>query len=289
MKQVFTDYLFKGYVRHISTFVSGAFGYVRGRLHTKYSSEEKNVRPSLLQDMSLFPEGRISEENEHETNRIRQMSVLIKALVADDDQTHREIFADLMMEEGMQVESVDNGDMAVELIQSNDYDLILSDLMMPGKDGIEVLRVSHEKNEETLVVIITGFGTLETAIEAIRLGAHDYVTKPFKLEELQLVFKNAKDKILLVRTNRELQRQLNELGLEMDVLRTEREELAVQLEETRARLNGYEHNLSALIHRFPFLLNPSTPIKIRESDREEGTDFDLRDKRAEGTRILTKV
>ena len=110
------------------------------------------------------------------------MTEFIKAMVADDDQTHREIFADLMKESGMEVDVVEDGAKAVDLIEADTYDLILTDLMMPGKDGIEVLRVARMKNEDTLVIIITGFGTLETAIEAIRNGAHDYITKPFKLE-----------------------------------------------------------------------------------------------------------
>ena len=165
------------------------------------------------------------------------MEAIIKALVADDDQTHREIFTDLMVEEGMEVDVVEDGEQAISNIQQRAYDVILTDLMMPGKDGITVLRAARSKNKDTLVIIITGFGTLETAIEAIRSGAHDYITKPFKLEELQLVLKNVKEKIILVRSNRELREWLDQALKEVDSLKRERQEALQQLEEANERLS----------------------------------------------------
>ena len=197
------------------------------------------------------------------------MEAIIKALVADDDQTHREIFTDLMVEEGMEVDVVEDGEQAISNIQQRAYDVILTDLMMPGKDGITVLRAARSKNKDTLVIIITGFGTLETAIEAIRSGAHDYITKPFKLEELQLVLKNVKEKIILVRSNRELREWLDQALKEVDSLKRERQEALQQLEEANERLSDYEHNLSAILHRFPFLLNHTSPMNPLDSKRGE--------------------
>lgn len=193
----------------------------------------------------------------------------IKALVADDDQTHREIFSDLMGEEGMDVDAVEDGEKAISLINEMDYDVILTDLMMPGSDGMTVLRAARKKKKNTMVIIITGFGTLETAIEAIRNGAHDYITKPFKLEELQLVLKNVKEKIILVRSNRELKERLEEVLQEVDLLKRERQDGLQQLEEANERLNDYEHNLSAILSRFPFLLNHTPPLTLLESNKKE--------------------
>jgi len=79
---------------------------------------------------------------------------------------------------------------------------------MPEIEGIELLKAAKELHPEILVIIVTGFGSLETAVEAIRLGAYDYLQKPFKIEEIQLVVKNACEKIRLQRQNRLLWEQL---------------------------------------------------------------------------------
>lgn len=195
------------------------------------------------------------------------MDFPIKALVADDDQTHREIFSDLMSDQGMEVEAVEDGDKAIEYIHKNHYDVILTDLMMPGRDGIEVLREARKKSLQTLVVIITGFGTLETAIEAIRLGAHDYITKPFKLEELQLIFKNVNEKINLMRSNRILKEQLSIATKEIELLKQRLDDSLAELAEAKERINDYEHNLSAVLSRFPFLLNSNIPLPARAEEK----------------------
>ena len=202
------------------------------------------------------------------------MDVPIKALVADDDQTHREIFSDLMSDQGMEVEAVEDGDKAVEAIHENHYDVVLTDLMMPGKDGIAVLREARNKSLQTLVIIITGFGTLETAIEAIRLGAHDYITKPFKLEELQLIFKNVNEKINLMRSNRILKEKLSVATQEIERLKEELNRTLRELEEAKERINDYEHNLSAVLSRFPFLLNSNIPLTSRVESKLRNLNLD---------------
>jgi len=202
------------------------------------------------------------------------MENLVRALVADDDPVHREIFADLMKESGIEVTTASDGLHAVAMIETHDFEMVLSDLIMPGKDGIEVLKASRNKNPDTLVIIITGFGTLETAIEAIKLGAYDYITKPFNIETLQLLFKNVKERIWLVRSNRELQNQLDEVLEKINELKQERESYLQQIEESRQRLNELEHNLSALLHQFPFLLNPNAPVSPLEIPKWVGKESD---------------
>ncbi|MGD9160936.1 MAG: response regulator, partial [Desulfobacteraceae bacterium] len=78
------------------------------------------------------------------------------------------------------------------------------DLMMPGASGLEVLTETRKIDPESLVVLITGFASLETAVQAIREGAYDYITKPFKLEEIKIIVNNAREKISLIRENRKL-------------------------------------------------------------------------------------
>jgi DNA-binding NtrC family response regulator len=215
------------------------------------------------------------------------MESVVRALVADDDPVHREIFADLMRESGIEVATASDGVQAVAMIEAHDFEIVLSDLIMPGKDGIEVLKASRNKNPDALVIIITGFGTLETALEAIKLGAYNYITKPFSIETLQLLFKNVKERIRLVRSNRELRNRLGELLDEIDELKKERESYLQQMEESRQRLDELEHNLSALLHQFPFLLNPNAPVSPLEVPKWVSKESDQPTKTPPATGGLT--
>ena len=95
------------------------------------------------------------------------------------------------------------------------FDLIITDLMMPGADGMEVLREAKERNPDSVVILVTGYASLDSALQAIRGGAYDYIRKPFKLDELEIVVKNACEKIMLVRENKGLLRRLKEALEEM--------------------------------------------------------------------------
>lgn len=101
-----------------------------------------------------------------------------KILVVDDEETTRRSLADILRLEGMQVKTAAGGEAAVEALQQEAYDLILLDLKMPGMDGLDVLRIANKVAPETQVVLLTAHGSLESAIAALRLGAHDYLLKP---------------------------------------------------------------------------------------------------------------
>lgn len=200
---------------------------------------------------------------------IRSMSSEIKALLAEDDELHREIIAELMQNAGMNVDVAGDGAKTIEMIQENDYDVVISDLVMPNKNGIDVLRAAKSKNEDILVVIVTGFGSMETLVEAIREGAYDYLTKPFKLDELRLLLRNVLDKIKIERTNRGLSVELDRSREQVDTLSREKERLRVELEETRAKMIEHESNLSSLLNQFPFLMGGTTPRELRSPGEEE--------------------
>jgi DNA-binding response OmpR family regulator len=99
-------------------------------------------------------------------------------LVVDDEATMRRSLADILRLEGYRVQMAESGETAVQRLQSEVYDLILLDLKMPGMDGVEVLRQAVKIAPETQVILLTAHGSLESAIEALRLGAHDYLLKP---------------------------------------------------------------------------------------------------------------
>jgi DNA-binding response OmpR family regulator len=101
-----------------------------------------------------------------------------KILVVDDDETTRRSLADILRLEGLQVKTAASGEAGVEALQQETYDLILLDLKMPGMDGLDVLRIANKLTPETQVVLLTAHGSLESAIAALRLGAHDYLLKP---------------------------------------------------------------------------------------------------------------
>jgi len=115
---------------------------------------------------------------------------------------------------------------------------------MPAADGIEVLKVAKEVDEGAHVIIITGFASLETAMEAIRKGAYDYITKPFKLDEIKIAVQNACEKIRLLRQNQTLIENLKQAHKEMDTLKKSREELSVKVEKINQSMDEGQERLA---------------------------------------------
>lgn len=138
-----------------------------------------------------------------ETKRARSPRILL----ADDEVALRESLAEVLSEEGMEVTATGDGAHALELLGRDRYDLLISDIKMPGLDGLSLLREAHTLDPNLSVILITAFGTLESAIEAMRLGAADYILKPLLLDDL------------LVKTRRIL--QMRDLRLENRRLRAE--------------------------------------------------------------------
>jgi CheY-like chemotaxis protein len=134
----------------------------------------------------------------------------IQILIAEDDDSLREIIQDFLKNPQRIISSFKNGQEAIHAIRKSHFDLVITDLMMPGADGMEVLRQAKGKNPDCVVILITGYASLDSALQAIRGGAYDYIRKPFKLDELEIVVKNACEKIMLVRENKGLLQRLKE-------------------------------------------------------------------------------
>jgi DNA-binding NtrC family response regulator len=143
----------------------------------------------------------------------------LQVLVVDDDKKLLSVLKRLLLEEGHEVKTCPNGLEAIKTIREQIFDLIITDLMMPGATGMDVLKESRKLHPDSLVILVTGFASLETAVEAIREGAYDYITKPFKLEEFKVIIKNAKEKILLIRENRRLLDELQEAHRQLSMVR----------------------------------------------------------------------
>ncbi len=129
----------------------------------------------------------------------------MRALIVDDEQNIRKVLKAILSEGDFEVHEAASVIDANNLINKYYFDTALIDLRLPDGSGIEILRTTKEQNPETVVLIITAFASTETAIEAMKSGAYDYVTKPFNLDEIRIVLKNIREKITIQRKVRELQ------------------------------------------------------------------------------------
>ncbi len=114
-----------------------------------------------------------------------------RILVVDDEESIREFLEIMLKKEGYEVSTAEDGQKAKEVLQKKSFDMVISDLQMPHVTGIELLKHVKDSYPETVFMLITAFGTTETAVEAMKMGAYDYVTKPFKIDEVRMNIANA--------------------------------------------------------------------------------------------------
>src|SRR5690606_12548970 len=131
-----------------------------------------------------------------------------KILVVDDEDIIRESLSFILRKEGYSVDEAENGEAAYNKILNDSYDLVLTDLEMPQMKGIELLEEIKKLNINTSVIIITAFGSLETAISALRSGANDYILKPVEFDELLIKIKRLFDLRNLILENRFLRKEI---------------------------------------------------------------------------------
>jgi two-component system, NtrC family, response regulator AtoC len=129
------------------------------------------------------------------------VSRAIRVLIADDERNLRELIVRELARRGHEVDGVGDGAAALERIRDGSYDVVVLDMRMPHKEGIDVLRELATFPEAPQVIMLTGFQEVSTAVEAMKLGAYDYLTKPTKIEELDVVVRKAAEKTQLVREN----------------------------------------------------------------------------------------
>src|SRR5512136_1660410 len=133
-----------------------------------------------------------------------------KILVVDDELSMREFLAILLEREGYATKQAENAEAALELLEAEEFELVISDVNMPGLDGINLLERIKKLTPETAVLLITAFSTAEQAVEAMKLGAYDYIAKPFKVEEIKVLVKNALEKRSLQKENFRLKQAIQE-------------------------------------------------------------------------------
>ncbi|OGT95887.1 MAG: Fis family transcriptional regulator [Geobacteraceae bacterium GWB2_52_12] len=133
-----------------------------------------------------------------------------RILIIDDDTSLRRVLEYNLQEAGYAVATAASGEEGLRLFEEVDPALVITDMKMPGMDGSQVLKAVKERSPETLVIIITAFGTVDVAVEAMKLGAYDYITKPFNREELRMTVNKALEFTGLAAENRRLKDELSD-------------------------------------------------------------------------------
>ena len=133
-----------------------------------------------------------------------------RILVVDDEMVPRRLLEDLLTREGYEVVTAEDGEAALDRLQESQFDLLITDLQMPKLDGLDLLREVQRAGGHTICMLLTGHATVESAIEAMRIGAFDYLTKPFKSDALRLQVQRALEYGKLQNENQQLRRQVRD-------------------------------------------------------------------------------
>jgi two-component system NtrC family response regulator len=133
-----------------------------------------------------------------------------KILIAEDEKTQRDLLEGFLKKEGYAVEAVSNGREAVEKLETDFFDIVLIDFKMPELDGLQTLRQVRARFLDLPVVMMTAYGTIETAVASMKEGALDYLTKPIDLDELLLIFQKVLERSSLIKENKELKAKLQQ-------------------------------------------------------------------------------
>ena len=134
----------------------------------------------------------------------------IRVLIIDDERAHAQVVAETLERQGYECVVATSGLAGARQLEQDEFDVVLTDLRMAEVDGMEILKKARQAQPDAEVLVITGHGDVKTAVEAIKQGASNYLTKPLDMAELRVLVEKAAQKRRLARTNRELQRQINE-------------------------------------------------------------------------------
>ncbi len=146
---------------------------------------------------------------------------MFKVLVVDDDGDLRELLTEAVGDWGYAVSMASGGDEAIRKIRAEKVDIVITDLMMPGMDGLELLERINGLDRDIVVIMVTGYAAIDTAVRAIEAGAYDYIAKPFKLDDLMVLLKNAAERLGLMYRNNALNDELERAYREIDRLKRE--------------------------------------------------------------------
>ncbi len=136
------------------------------------------------------------------------MAKKISILIVDDEVSVRDSLYSWFIEDGYRVESAENANTALSILENESFDIILADIKMPGMDGLEMLRRIKLLKSDSIVIVMTAFATVDTAVQALKDGAFDYITKPFDPDDLSHLIRNASKQISLAEENENLKQKV---------------------------------------------------------------------------------
>ena len=131
-----------------------------------------------------------------------------RVLIVDDEENFRHMLSVILVKEGYEVETASNGDEALQKVIASPFDQVLCDIRMPRMDGLEFLREKRKKGADVITIMMSAYGTVDIAIEAMKLGAYDYISKPFKPDEIILTLRKAEEREQLRRENQLLRKEI---------------------------------------------------------------------------------
>ena len=146
------------------------------------------------------------------------MNKKISILIVDDEDSVRDSLLNWFMEDGYDVECAEDAKKALLKLDSRDFNIILADIKMPGMDGMEMLRRIKGRNKDSIVIMMTAFATVDTAVQALKDGAYDYITKPFDPDDLSHLIRNASKQIALAYENEALKERVDVLQNVEDII-----------------------------------------------------------------------
>jgi two-component system cell cycle response regulator len=172
-----------------------------------------------------------------------------KVLIADDDQDFRQLLVRRARKMGLYVVEVDDGDLALAALKKDDYDVLVVDLYMPGRTGLDVIRDAQKTNQNLEAIILTGSATLETAIQALRAGVYDYLTKPLEsLTVFEITLSRALERHYLIKENTRLFNEIQRLAMTDQLTGLyNRRKLMDNLEMEVQRVQRYGRSLSLIM------------------------------------------
>ncbi len=169
-------------------------------------------------------------------------------LVVDDEKGMRDLLSFMLRTEGYHIGEAASGEEALTRMEAEAFDVVIADIMMPGMTGLELLRHIREHDNDTVIIVITAYASLQTAIEAMKVGAYDYLIKPFDdVDKVMNIVSRAVDRCRLARRNARLLNNLQETNRRLQEMFTEAQERTARLEAVYNELKELEHLKSQFV------------------------------------------
>lgn len=211
-----------------------------------------------------------------------------RILVVDDEQSVRDILQQVLESEGYQVTLAKTGEQAIQLYKQSPFPLVMSDIRMPGMSGIDLLKKISSINSDTQVIIITSHASIETALEALRLGVYDYLLKPFEdIDLIPPVVNRALEKIHMAEENRSLVARLKASNEELQKVNAVLKDLAIRDGLTNLFNHRYfQEALSKEVSRYE---RYGTPFSLLFLDVDNFKNFNDTNGHVQGDKLLRRA